>query len=147
MKGKSSVLRFAAASSIGGLFAIALLAGSPAGFAGSGDERDKDRTGEMRNTDDERRNARGDVQFSSKDMQFLNRVMVSNQAEIEAARLAKNKAMDPEVKDLAQMIERDHERLHQRVKAMTDKAQPMASTVATTQRISRCRTGCDVFMD
>lgn len=116
MKIKSSVVRLAAVTSIGGLFAIALLAGSP-GIAGSGDDRDKSASGEMRET----------TQFSNKDLQFLNRVMLSNRAEIEAARMARNKAMDPEVKDLAQMIERDHEQLSNRVKAMTDKAPPMAS--------------------
>jgi len=124
MSGKHSAVRFAAAGSISTLFAAALLAGTPgvapAGAADQAQDRPQERTTAGVNDTGQRNTQQRNqsTQFSRKDMEFLGRAMETNRAEVETARMAKNKAVDREVKDLAQMIESDHERLNQRLKAM-----------------------------
>lgn len=76
-------------------------------------------------------------QLSSKDTSFLKEASMGNQAEITLAQMAQQKAQNPEVKNLAQMIEQDHQQAQQKLQTI---AQANGVTLEEKPTFSQRRT-------
>ncbi|HEY3429386.1 MAG TPA: DUF4142 domain-containing protein [Cyclobacteriaceae bacterium] len=62
-----------------------------------------------------------DDRDEEKDADFVVNTLASNYAEVKLAKLAQNRSQDPEIKDLAKMLETDHNRVISELKTFADK--------------------------
>lgn len=58
---------------------------------------------------------------AEKDADFIVNTLSSNYAEVKLAQLAQNRSQDPQIKDLAKMLETDHNRVISELKTYADK--------------------------
>jgi len=74
-----------------------------------------------------------------KDADFIVNAVASNYAEIKIAQLANNKATDPKVKDIATMLEKDHTKVLNELKAYANKngiTVPMTETESDAKELA-----------
>jgi putative membrane protein len=74
-----------------------------------------------------------------KDADFIVNAVASNYAEIKIAQLANNKATDPKVKDIATMLEKDHTKVLNELKAYANKngiTVPMAENESDAKELA-----------
>src|ERR687892_1286125 len=64
---------------------------------------------------------RNDVRFSAAEQEFVQKAVKGNKMESELAEMAKGKAENDAVEDFAQMLERDHEKALEELRAIADK--------------------------
>jgi putative membrane protein len=64
---------------------------------------------------------RNDVRFSAAEQEFVQKAVKGNKMEAELAEMAKGKASNDAVEDFAQMLERDHEKALEELRAIADK--------------------------
>jgi putative membrane protein len=77
-----------------------------------------------------------DVRLSAADQAFVQKVAKGNEAEIEMAKMAEDKAQNREVKDYASMLERDHSAALDNLRDLAQKANVTLDTAPPAEKAS-----------